>query len=117
MNSLSKYRPLTQELFDNDIINESKPAILVFAAEWSGTAEMMHSIVERIANSKEQNQSLNYYSIDVEKMPNIASFFGISIVPTVIFIQHGEVINKVQGLVSSSKFKKLINLAFSDPIA
>lgn len=106
----SKYRPLTQAIFDQEIINESRPAILVFGADWSGTAEMMNGIAERIAN--ESGHDVNFYYVDIEKMKDTTRFFGVSSVPTILFIKQGELINKVQGLVSASKFRKLLHADF-----
>ena len=107
----SKYRPLTQAIFDEDIINRSQPAVLLFGANWSGAAEIMQGISERIAN--ESDHSINFFYIDIDQMPGITQFFGVSSVPTIVFIRRGEVVNKVQGLLSASKLKRLVAQAFN----
>jgi thioredoxin 1 len=99
-------------IFDQDIINNNLPAVLIFGANWSGNAEMMHGIAERVAD--EYSDITNFYHIDVDKLPSITSFFGIKKIPTVILIRQGEIVNKINGLVSASKLRKHIVNTFSE---
>ncbi len=106
LSNRSPYKIITQEVFHKRIIEGKEPSILVFGAEWSGNSDIMNSMVGRI--SQEFGSNLHFYKVDVEKQPNIASFFGVSSIPTTIMLKDGEVLGLVKGFTSANKIRKKI---------
>ena len=97
---------MTQAIFDNKIIDKNKPCVLVFGAKWSGNTQMMDSIVLKVARTTEEN--VEFFKVDIEEHDEISAFFGVYQVPTIVMIRKGEVLEKVQGLISANKLRKKI---------
>ena len=110
MSLFIKYKLLTNEIFRNTIIKEKASTILVFGAEWSGNAEIMDSMVERI--SREFSLNLLFFKVDIEKQTDIALFFGVVQVPTIVMLKDGEVIEFIKGFISASKLRNKIKLHY-----
>jgi len=112
LSNKSTYKSITQEAFQKKVIEGKEPSILVFGAEWSGNAEIMNSMMDRI--SQEFDIGLNFYKVDLEKHPNIATFFGVTSIPTIIMLKEGEVLGLVKGFTSANNIRKKIRNNFSE---
>ncbi len=111
-NHSKTYQLITQESFQRSIIEKKQPSILVFGAEWSGNAEIMNSMMERI--SKEFDGHVTFYEVDIEKHPDIATFFGVTSIPMTIMLKEGEVLGLVKGFTSANNIRKKIRNNYSD---
>ena len=101
-----KYITLSNKIFVRKVIAEKQPSVLLFGVSWSGNAEIMSSMMERI--SKEVTEEIYFYQVDIEKEPNIAAFFNVHKVPTVLIIKEGEVLALLKGFTPASKIKEKI---------
>lgn len=110
MSTTATYKTLSQQVFENIVIKEKEPSILVFGAEWSGNSEIMDSMMERV--SQEFESDLHFFKVDIEKQLDISSFFGIADIPTTIMIKDGEIIELIKGFTSASKIRKKIKNNF-----
>ncbi len=101
------YISLSNEAFVKKVIAEKQPSVLLFSVSWSGNAEIMNSMMERI--SKEfNNHQVHFYKVDIEEEPSIAEFFNIYNVPTILMVKEGEVIDLVKGFLPASKIRKKV---------
>ena len=85
---------LTTEEFKNKVFNydvnkEWKysgelPAIIDFYADWCGPCKMVAPILQEIA--KDYNGKLIVYKVDTESEQELAATFGISSIPTLLFV-------------------------------
>ncbi len=114
MSNRNSYKIITQEVFHKRIIEDKEPSILVFGAEWSGNSEIMNSMMGRI--SLEFGNNLHFYKVDIEKQPNIASFFGVTSIPTTIMLKDGEVLGLVKGFTSANNIRKKIKNNYSQTL-
>jgi thioredoxin 1 len=60
------------------------PAVIDFYADWCGPCKMVSPILEEL--SKEYEGRLNIYKINTENEPVLAGAFGISSIPSILFI-------------------------------
>lgn len=111
MSTTVAYRELSEKIFDQVIIEQKKPAVLVFGAEWSGNSEIMHSMMERV--SQEFASQLDFYKVDLEKQAEISRFLGVSEVPTTIMLRDGEIVNLIRGFLPAGKMRKQIRNIYS----
>lgn len=106
MSDEQKYISLSNETFVKKVIAEKQPSVLLFAVSWSGNAEIMNSMMERISKDFKE---VYFYKVDIEEEPSIAEFFNIHNVPTILIIKEGEVLDLVKGFLSASKIKQKIS--------
>jgi thioredoxin len=62
----------------------SVPAVIDFYADWCGPCKMVSPILEQL--SKEYDGRLNIYKINTEEERELAGAFGISSIPSILFI-------------------------------
>jgi thioredoxin len=60
------------------------PCIIDFYAEWCGPCKMVAPVLESL--STEYKGKINIYKVDTEKEPELAGAFGVSSIPTILFI-------------------------------
>jgi len=85
----------------NTLINEAKPVLIDFSAEWCGPCKMLAPILEEVAS--ELGSAARIIKIDVDKNPGISSKYQISSVPTLILFKDGHQLWRKSGVVPASQ--------------
>lgn len=91
---------LTDENFDEIVMQSDKPVMLDLWAEWCGPCKMVGPIVEEMA--KEYEGKAVVAKLDVDKNPGTTSRFNIRNIPTILFFKGGQVVDKQVGAVPKS---------------
>ena len=89
-----------------ETLNEGKPMVLDFWAEWCGPCRMVAPIIEELAN--EYDGKVTVGKCDVEEADDIAAEFGIRNIPTIVFMKDGKILDKIVGAASKSKIEEKI---------
>jgi len=109
---------LTKELFIKKVMdyenNNSewkyigdKPAIIDFYATWCGPCKAVAPVLEELAN--EYEGKLYIYKVDVDQEQELAGIFGISSVPTLLFIPMNDNPQMATGALPKESFIQAIN--------
>ena len=85
-----------------EIIKEGK-YLVDFYAEWCGPCKMLGPVLENISDK------INIIKVDIDKFENLAVEKGIMSVPTLIFYDDGEEVNKVIGFRTEEDLLEIIN--------
>ncbi len=68
---------------DEWVFAGSRPAIIDFYATWCGPCKMMAPMVESLAGK--YAGKIDFYKVDIDQEPELASVFGIRSIPTFLF--------------------------------
>ncbi len=101
---------VTDDSFDDEIINSDIPAMVDFWAEWCGPCKMVGPIVEELA--QEYNGKIKIAKMDVDKNRETPVRFGIRNIPTLILFKGGDVVKTIVGAQTKNnldeELKKLL---------
>lgn len=94
------------ETFHNEI-NDSRPVLVDFYADWCGPCKMMTPILESI---DEDRENVKIVKVNVDEAEIIARSFGIMSIPTLIVFKDGKAVSKNVGLISKDDIMDMINI-------
>jgi thioredoxin 1 len=107
---------LTTQEFKNKVFNYEVnkdwkyagelPAIIDFYADWCGPCKMVAPILQEIA--KDYAGKLIVYKVDTESERELASAFGISSIPTLLFVPKKGQPQAAMGALPRHSFDKAI---------
>lgn len=84
----------TKQQFQDQILNNAKPVILDFYAEWCAPCT---EIAKPLTQLAEENPHLVLYKINIEEVQEIASEYKIFSIPTIIRFEKGKEIKRIVG--------------------
>ena len=82
------------------------PRIILFETSWCGTCHLMNRILDRLAcDFKHQ---IHFFRMDVETNKIVPERFHILEIPSLLMICNGQVIQKIEGIISRKDLEKKI---------
>lgn len=101
---------VTDDTFDEEIMQSDIPAIVDFWAEWCGPCKMVGPSVAELAG--EYKGKIKVAKMDVDQNRGTPARFGIRNIPTLILFKNGEVAQTIIGAYPKShieaEVKKLL---------
>lgn len=88
------------ETFRN-ILNDTKPVLVDFFAEWCGPCKMMAPELKRFADM--HKNEVRVLKVDIDKNPQVASQLNIQGVPTLILFKEGKILWRQSGAMSAQQ--------------
>ncbi|MFP3938256.1 MAG: thioredoxin [Phycisphaerae bacterium] len=104
---MSEVLELTNDNFDEMVINSGKPALVDFWAEWCMPCKMVAPTIKELAG--EYGDEVVIGSVDTDNNREIAMRYGISAIPTLILFKDGEMAKKLVGVQQKNVLKDAIN--------
>jgi len=105
--SAGKVVTVSDAEFDAEVVQNGKPVIVDFWAEWCQPCKMLSPTVEEIAN--EYDDKILVTKLNVDDNPATATKFGIRGIPTLLFFKDGQVVQQIVGVKTKAEIKKIID--------
>lgn len=106
--SASNIAILTQENFEQEVLQSPKPILVDFWAEWCGPCKMLAPVLDELA--AEYDGRVRIGKVNIDDHQALAAQFGIQSIPTLLLFQQGQVVEQVVGMRSkrdlSSRLEK-----------
>ncbi|MBM3411415.1 MAG: thioredoxin [Bacteroidetes bacterium] len=102
---------ITDANFDEVVIGSDKPVLVDFWAVWCGPCRMVGPVVEELSNDFAGRAVVG--KVDVDANPGISMRFGIRNIPTLLFFQNGEVVDKHVGAAPKHVLKEKLEARLS----
>jgi len=78
---------VTDDSFEEDVLNATGPVLVDFWAEWCGPCKMIAPVLEEIA--EEYAGKVKICKLDVEANPETAPKYNVKGIPTLILFKNG----------------------------
>ncbi|MEL7186786.1 MAG: thioredoxin TrxA [Pseudomonadota bacterium] len=93
--------------FDADVLQNDKPVLIDFWAEWCGPCKMIAPLLDEAAD--DYAEKLQIVKLNVDENPNVAQKFGIRSIPTLMIFKDGAVQAQKLGAMSKSQLNEFLD--------
>lgn len=94
-----------------NLLNQGKPILLDFYADWCGPCQTLLPTVEKL--SKEYKDSIEIQKVNVDQNSELAKQFEVRSIPALFFIKDTKIVDKINGAVPENilreKLEALLN--------
>ena len=95
--------------FEEEIVNATKPVILDVYATWCGPCQQMEPIFDEL--EKEHGDTYKFAKLNVDESRELAIQYGVSSIPSFVFIKNNEVKGKETGYIAKEDlYQKIVDL-------
>ena len=101
----SKVIAVTNETFENEVLDSNQKVIIDFYADWCGPCKVFSPIFEKVSQELED---VKFVRVNVDEEPELANKYMAYSIPYIVVIENGEVVNSHTGLVDEEALKQLI---------
>lgn len=90
----------------SDIINQSKPVLIDFHADWCGPCKMMAPILKQVKENL--GDAVSIIKIDVDKNQKLAAKYQVRGVPTLMLFKNGKQLWRQSGVIQKEDIINII---------
>ncbi len=88
-------------------MDKSGVSVIDFNATWCGPCKMLAPVLDEL--SEDMAGKVNFYAVDTDENPDLASQFGIMNIPAVVLLKDGEKVDMNVGFVPKPALADFIN--------
>jgi len=96
-------------------ISDPSMAVVHFMADWATECNTIKAVMEELGKDKAL-ESVKFYQLQAEKLPEISMKHEIVAVPTVLLFRDGKAIDRVDGVNAAELTKKVKSHAGNNPL-
>lgn len=104
---MAKPADVTDQTFENEVINADVPTLVDFWAPWCGPCRMVAPIVEELAGEYEGR--VKFVKLNTDENPAVSGRYGIRSIPTLLVFKGGEVKGQIVGFRPKSELKNRLD--------
>lgn len=99
--SMSNVIHVDQTQFESEVIHSELPVVVDFYATWCPPCRALEPILDRLSES--YAGQIKFVKINSDEEPELASRYGVTGLPTLLFIENGTTVGQSAGLPSESE--------------
>ena len=92
---------ITDDNFENEVINSDIPVLIDFWATWCGPCKIIAPVVEELA--EEYDGKVKVGKLDVDSNQETSIKFGVRSIPTLLIFNKGELQDTIIGAVPKAQ--------------
>jgi thioredoxin 1 len=100
---MSQLQQINASNFEAEVINSRLPVLIDFYADWCPPCRRLAPILDRL--STEFAGRINFVKVNSDEEGELASSFGVTGLPTLVFMENGEVVGQFAGLPPEKELK------------
>ncbi len=97
---------ITDQDFENNVLQSSTPVLVDFWAEWCGPCRQIGPVLDDISNS---NGKVKVVKINIDKNPETPRKYGVRGIPTLMIFKGGELVSTKVGALPKAKILEWID--------
>ena len=98
---------ISDDSFEEDVINAGSPVLVDFWAEWCGPCKMIAPVLEDLA--EEYAGKMKICKLDVAQNKQMAEKYNVKGIPTLIIFNKGDAVGKKVGALSKAQLSAFID--------
>lgn len=97
---------ITKADFEEKVLDNSGLVLVDMYADWCGPGKMISPLLEDLSKT---NGNIEFVKVDVDAEIDLASFYGIQSIPTIMLFKNGEVVDKFNGFKPKTFIQELLD--------
>jgi len=78
---------VTEQSFDEEVLQSDKPVLVDFWAEWCGPCHAVAPVLDRIV--EDRNGDIKLVKVNIDEQPALSLRYGVQSIPTIILFKEG----------------------------
>ena len=99
---------VTEQSFDQEVLQSDKPVIVDFWAEWCGPCHAVSPVLDRII--QEHGGELRLVKVNIDEQPALSQRYGVQSITTMILFKNGEPAAAALGAQPKPALEKALGL-------
>jgi len=100
---MGKAIALTEQNFDQEVLQSDIPVLVDFWAPWCGPCRMIAPTIEQLA--EEMAGQAKVCKLNVDEATNLAARYSVTSIPTLIIFKNGQIIDRYVGAQSKERLR------------
>ena len=100
---------VTEQSFEQEVLQSEKPVIVDFWAEWCGPCHAVSPVLDKIVD--ERNGDLKLVKVNIDEEQGLAMRFGVQSIPMMILFKEGEPAAAAVGAQPKGSLEKALGLS------